>query len=50
MGLSHTFENTSIFLDTAPLIYYIEEKEGKIDVLQPLFELNSTIKHRIQYN
>jgi hypothetical protein len=37
MGLIEKFRNKRIFLDTAPLIYYIEERQGSIEILDPLF-------------
>lgn len=40
MGLIEKFRNKRIFLDTAPLIYYIEERQGSIEILDPLFNLN----------
>lgn len=40
MGLIETFRNKRVFLDTAPLIYYIEERKGSIEILDPLFNLN----------
>lgn len=44
MGLIKKFENKTVFLDTAPLIYYIEENKGYAKVLDKLFEANSQNK------
>lgn len=40
MGLIEEFKDKRIFLDTAPLIYYIEERKENIEILDPLFDLN----------
>ncbi|MBS3772467.1 MAG: PIN domain-containing protein [Bacteroidales bacterium] len=40
MGLIEKFRNKRVFLDTAPLICYIEERKGSIEILDPLFNLN----------
>ena len=37
MGLSPTMKNKRVFLDTAPLIYYIEENQRYSSVLNKLF-------------
>ena len=41
MGLSPTMKNKRVFLDTAPLIYYIEENQRYSSVLNKLFLDNS---------
>ena len=40
MGLTEIIKNRTIFLDTAPLIYYIEDNQLYSNVLDKLFELN----------
>ena len=40
MGLIEEFKDKRIFLDTAPLIYYIEERKENIEILDPLFDIN----------
>jgi len=40
MGLTEIIKNRNIFLDTAPLIYYIEDNVSYSKVLDKLFELN----------
>jgi len=40
MGLTEIIKNRNIFLDTAPLIYYIEDNQLYSNVLDKLFELN----------
>ena len=40
MGLTEIIKNRNIFLDTAPLIYYIEDNYLYSRVLDILFELN----------
>ncbi len=44
MGLIKKFGNKTVFLDTAPLIYYIEENKGYAKVLGKLFEANAQNK------
>jgi predicted nucleic acid-binding protein len=41
MGLIQKVTNKVIFLDTAPLIYYIEEKQKYLPLLDKLFLANS---------
>lgn len=44
MGLIKKFGNKTVFLDTAPLIYYIEENKTYVKFLGKLFEANSQNK------
>ncbi|MEI8203814.1 MAG: PIN domain-containing protein [Bacteroidota bacterium] len=44
MGLIKKFSNKTVFLDTAPLIYYIEENTQYIHVLDKLFAANDQKK------
>jgi predicted nucleic acid-binding protein len=37
MGLNRKYEDKTIFLDTAPLIYYIEENKAYANLLNELF-------------
>ena len=41
MGLIQKLTNKIVFLDTAPLIYYIEEKQQYLPLLDKLFLANS---------
>jgi len=41
MGLIEKLTNKIVFLDTAPLIYYIEEKKQYAKILDVLFSTNS---------
>ena len=41
MGLIQKLKNTKVFLDTAPLIYYIEESPKYSPILNKLFLENS---------
>jgi len=41
MGLTQKLKNKNVFLDTAPLIYYIEENHKYSPVLNKLFLANS---------
>jgi len=41
MGLIRKLTNKIVFLDTAPLIYYIEEKQQYLPLLDKLFSANS---------
>ena len=41
MGLIQKLTNKKIFLDTAPLIYYIEENQHYLKILEKLFSENS---------
>lgn len=41
MGLTKKLKNKKIFLDTAPLIYYIEENQQYLSILNKLFLDNS---------
>jgi predicted nucleic acid-binding protein len=38
MGLSRKYEGKTFFLDTAPLIYYIEENKSYVNQLNELFD------------
>ncbi|MEI6822941.1 MAG: hypothetical protein WCL51_13490 [Bacteroidota bacterium] len=44
MGLINRLENKTVFLDTAPLIYYIEENKEYATVLNRLFDANEQKK------
>lgn len=44
MGLIKKFGNKTVFLDTVPLIYYIEENKTYVKFLGKLFEANSQNK------
>ena len=44
MGLIEKFFNKTVFLDTAPLIYYIEEHKAYAHVLDELFTANEQAK------
>jgi predicted nucleic acid-binding protein len=44
MGLIRKLSNKIVFLDTAPLIYYIEEKQQYLPLLDELFSANSNGK------
>jgi len=44
MGLINRLENKTVFIDTAPLIYYIEEKKEYATVLNKLFDANEQNK------
>ena len=44
MGLIRKLTNKIVFLDTAPLIYYIEEKHQYLPLLDTLFSANSNGK------
>ena len=48
MGLIHKLTNKKVFLDTAPLIYYIEENQQYSKILDPLFLTNSKGKFLFQ--
>lgn len=48
MGLIQQFANKKIFLDTAPLIYYIEENQKYSSLLDKLFLANSKGKFLFQ--
>ena len=48
MGLIQKLTNKKIFLDTAPLIYYIEENQQYLEVLDKLFLTNSKGKFLFQ--
>jgi len=41
MGLIQQFENKTLFLNTAPIIYYIEENQQYIEQLDNLFNANN---------
>jgi len=41
MGLIKNLDNKTVFLDTSPLIYYIEENKNYIKVLDKLFTANA---------
>lgn len=41
MGLIQQFKNKTLFLDTAPIIYYIEENQQYIEQLDNLFNANN---------
>ena len=41
MGLIQKLKNKNVFLDTAPLIYYIEESPKYSSILNKLFSENS---------
>ncbi len=41
MGLIKNLSGKRVFLDTAPLIYYIEEKAQYLKMLQKIFALNA---------
>lgn len=47
MGLALKYTGRKIFLDTAPVIYYIEENERYLDFLTELFDLAK--KNEIQF-
>jgi len=38
MGLLNQLEGSSVFLDTAPLVYFVEERQPYADLLTPFFE------------
>jgi predicted nucleic acid-binding protein len=44
MGLIEKFSNKTVFLDTAPLIYYIEERKDYAHILDELFIANEQAK------
>jgi predicted nucleic acid-binding protein len=46
MGLNLELNNTKVFLDTAPLIYYIEDNQHYSQILGKLFLENSEGKFR----
>ncbi len=48
MGLVKQFSGKNVFLDTAPIIYYIEGNKGYKNFLDDLFELN--IKGKIHFS
>jgi predicted nucleic acid-binding protein len=48
MGLIQKLTNKKVFLDTAPLIYYIEENQQYSKILDPLFFTNSKGKFLFQ--
>jgi hypothetical protein len=48
MGLIQKLTNKTIFLDSAPLIYYIEENNRYSDILDKLFLANSKGKFLFQ--
>ncbi len=48
MGLIQELTNKTVFLDTAPLIYYIEENYKYLQVLEKLFSENSKEKFLFQ--
>ena len=48
MGLIQKLTNKTVFLDTAPLIYYIEESEQYSLILDKLFSANSKGKFLFQ--
>ena len=48
MGLAQKLTNKKVFLDTAPLIYYMEENQQYQKVLDKLFSNNSKGKFLFQ--
>jgi predicted nucleic acid-binding protein len=44
MGIIEKFSNKTVFLDTAPLIYYIEEHKDYVNILDELFTANELAK------
>lgn len=48
MGLIQKLTNKKVFLDTAPLIYYIEENQRYSKILDNLFLTNSKGKFKFQ--
>lgn len=48
MGLIQKLTNKNVFLDTAPLIYYIEENQRYAKILDNLFVTNSKGKFKFQ--
>ena len=48
MGLIQKLTNKNVFLDTAPLIYYIEENQRYSKILDNLFFTNSKGKFKFQ--
>ena len=47
MGLLNRLKNKLVFLDTAPLVYFVEEREPYADLLTPFFEAVDAGKIRI---
>jgi len=47
MGLLKQLEGNSLFLDTAPLIYFVEEREPYAELLTPVFEAVDAGKIRV---
>jgi len=48
MGLIRKFTNKTVFLDTTPLIYYMEENQQYISFLDKLFLANSKGKFKFK--
>ena len=47
MGITDYFENKTVFIDTAPLIYYIENNSEYSAVLNDFFKLNKQGKFKL---
>jgi len=44
MGLVNTIKGKSVFIDTAPFVYFVEEREPYASLLVPFFEAVDTGK------